>query len=163
MFWCGTKSWDLYPQTQHLCILTSFTFFFFMFCTYYVIFSEIFALVLALNFKTKVLTAQKNQLLECLWLVCLPYIPVWLVCLPKFMSRKAILLFTWHFLLFPYRGITRGLTPSYSPVFWCSTKVSQLQYTDPQSHLELGTWTSTSPDIPSHRHTSITDINNRLQ
>ena len=26
------------------------------------------------------------------------------------------------------RGVTRGLTPSYSPVFWCSTKVTHLQY-----------------------------------
>ena len=37
-----------------------------MFQTYYVIFSRIFVLFLAQNFKTKVLTALKNQLLECL-------------------------------------------------------------------------------------------------
>ena len=40
--------------------------FFFIFHTYYVIFCEIFALFLAQDFKTKVLTVQKNLLLECL-------------------------------------------------------------------------------------------------
>ena len=34
--------------------------------TYYMIFSDIFALFLAQNFKPKVLTTQKNLLLECL-------------------------------------------------------------------------------------------------
>ena len=43
-----------------------YSFFFFMFHAYYMIFSDIFALFLAQNFKTKVLTAQKNLLLECL-------------------------------------------------------------------------------------------------
>ena len=43
-----------------------FYIFFFMFHTYYVIFCDIFALFLAQNFKTKVLTAQNNLLLECL-------------------------------------------------------------------------------------------------
>ena len=40
--------------------------FVFMFHTYYVIFCDIFALFLAQHFKTKVLTAQKNLLFECL-------------------------------------------------------------------------------------------------
>ena len=40
--------------------------FFFMFPTYYGILGVIFALFLAQNFKTKVLTAQTNLLLECL-------------------------------------------------------------------------------------------------
>ena len=41
-----------------------FTVFFFRFHTYYVIFSEILTHFLAQNFKTQILTAQKNQLLE---------------------------------------------------------------------------------------------------
>ena len=40
--------------------------FFFLLHTYQVILSDIFALFLAQNFKAKVLTAQKNLLLECL-------------------------------------------------------------------------------------------------
>ena len=39
---------------------------FFMFHTYKVIFCDILELFLAQNFKTKVLTVQKNNLLECL-------------------------------------------------------------------------------------------------
>ena len=40
--------------------------FFFIFYTYHVILCEIFVLFVVQNFKTKVLTAQKNLRLECL-------------------------------------------------------------------------------------------------
>ena len=68
IFWLCAKSWDLYAQTTKLCILNSFTVFFFLFHAYELILSDIFAIFLAQNFKTKVLTAQKNLLLECLGL-----------------------------------------------------------------------------------------------
>ena len=66
IFWPCVKSWDLHEQAKNLCILTFFAVFYFMFHTYQVIFSDIFALFLAQNIKTKVLTAQKKWLLECL-------------------------------------------------------------------------------------------------
>ena len=56
----------MHAQTENLCILTSFTGFFIIFHTYYGIFCDFSALFLAQNFKTKILTAQKNLLLECL-------------------------------------------------------------------------------------------------
>ena len=54
----------LYLQTTNLCIFTSFTVFFFMFHTYYVIFSEILTKKNCAKFKTKVLTAQKINVLN---------------------------------------------------------------------------------------------------
>ena len=48
------------------CILMSFCSFSFLILIYYVFLGVIFARFLAQNFKTKVLTAQKNQILECL-------------------------------------------------------------------------------------------------
>ena len=51
------------------------------------------------------------------------------------------------------RGVTRGLTPSYSPVFWCSTKVTHLQY---HTSLHRETWNQAdlNDNIPSPRLTS---------
>ena len=64
-------------------MLTSFTVFFFMFHTYYVIFSEILTLFLAQNSKAKVLTAKKNQLLECLGMVLIPILLLLIVFLQE--------------------------------------------------------------------------------
>ena len=50
---------ELSAQLKEICILPIFN-------TYYVILCVIFALFLVQNFKTKVLTAPKNLLLECL-------------------------------------------------------------------------------------------------
>ena len=64
------KSWDLHAQTNNLCILTSFKLFSSCFTHIKGFLCDIFALFLAQNFKTYVLTAQKNLLLECLFAVC---------------------------------------------------------------------------------------------
>ena len=48
-------------QTKHIFILTSFKVFFFMFYTYSETSSDIFALFLAPNLKTKVMAAQKKS------------------------------------------------------------------------------------------------------
>ena len=67
------KSWDLYAQTKTFCIFTSFTVFFFMIHTYNMICGIFFALFLAQNVLTKVLTAQKQKQKKkhfynvCLW------------------------------------------------------------------------------------------------
>ena len=53
--WDCANSWELYAQTKKISI----------FHTCYVILGVIFVLFLAQNFKTKVLTVQKNLLLEC--------------------------------------------------------------------------------------------------
>ena len=61
------KSWELYLQTKKLCNLNTFKkLFFYIIHTFHVILGVIFALFLAQNFKTEVLTAQKNLVLECL-------------------------------------------------------------------------------------------------
>ena len=49
-------------------ILTTFSVFFYIIHKYYVLLDVIIALFLAQNFKMEVLTAQKNLLLECMWL-----------------------------------------------------------------------------------------------
>ena len=67
--WVCAKSWELYVQTKNVGILTSFFFaFFLMIRTYYLILSGFFFLSLYLtqNFRTKILSMQKNLLLECL-------------------------------------------------------------------------------------------------
>ena len=69
--WPCAKSWDLYGKTQNVMHFNPFYIFFFLIHTYYVIFGLVFGLFLAQNFKTKVLTAQKNLLLKCLGLPCL--------------------------------------------------------------------------------------------
>ena len=58
-------------NTKNVCISTSFFSFFFMIHIYYVSLGVVFALFLAQSSKTKVLTAHKNILLECLcfWLL----------------------------------------------------------------------------------------------
>ena len=56
--WPCAKSWDLYAQTQKLCILTSFRVISSWFTHIMWFFCVIFALFLAQNFKSKVLTAQ---------------------------------------------------------------------------------------------------------
>ena len=64
--WLCAKSWDLYAQTKKLCLWTYFTVFssWFTFTMWFLVWFLHF--FLRKNFKSKVLTAQKNKLLECL-------------------------------------------------------------------------------------------------
>ena len=64
--WLCAKSWDLYAETKNLCILTSFTIFSSWFTRIMQILVWFWHFFLRKNVKTKVLTAQKSLLLECL-------------------------------------------------------------------------------------------------
>ena len=64
--WLCAKFWDFHAQTKNLCILTSFTFFFCLCFTHIIDFKWYVCTFLAQNVGNRVLTAQKNLILECL-------------------------------------------------------------------------------------------------